>query len=180
LKTERSSIAHSHVLSPELRSKDAAYAVLHRLLQKAAMRLRSVRCIAGQLCVRVKLMDRRHVQSRWRQDIAIDPTSDTRALLFALDHAWNNYPEQAEMLGWMPFRVGVMLIGLEDAKNETHALFGSAQEKESHQLNAALDALNLRYGKNTLYFGGAMSALAAAPMRIAFNHVPDLVIESDD
>jgi DNA polymerase-4 len=42
LETTRRSVSHSHVLPPELRHKDVAYAVLHRLLQKAAMRLRSL------------------------------------------------------------------------------------------------------------------------------------------
>lgn len=178
--TKRSSISHSHVLPPELRNKDAAYAVLHRLLQKTAMRLRSIKCIATQLCVRVRLTNRHHQVSRWRQDVVLDPTSDTRALLMALDRAWTSYPEQAEVLGWMPQRVGVILVELQDATNETRALFGASPGKEGHQLNAALDELNLRYGKNTLYFGGAMTALASAPMRIAFNHVPDLTVEADD
>ncbi|MGZ5780199.1 MAG: DNA polymerase Y family protein, partial [Burkholderiaceae bacterium] len=111
--TERRSIGHSHVLPPQLRNKNDAYAVLHRLLQKAAMRLRSIQCIAAQLCVHIKLIDRRHNTSRWRQDVVLDPTSDTRALLSALDRAWDSYPEQAESLGWMPLRVGVMLVELQ-------------------------------------------------------------------
>jgi DNA polymerase-4 len=45
--TQRGSVSHSHVLPPELRTPEAAYSVLHRLLQKAAMRLRSYGCIAG-------------------------------------------------------------------------------------------------------------------------------------
>lgn len=177
LETQRSSIGHSHVLPPELRNKDAAYAVLHRLLQKAAMRLRSIHCISGRLCVRIKLKDRRHVTSRWGQDIILDPTNDTRALLMALDRAWQAYPEQAAQ-GREPMAVGVTLVALAEAANETRSLFGATDER--HQLNAAIDSLNLRFGKNTLYFGGAATALAAAPMRIAFTHVPDLVIESDE
>jgi DNA polymerase IV len=180
IETERRSIGHSHVLPPQLRNKNDAYAVLHRLLQKAAMRLRSLQCIAGQLCVHIKLMDRRHNTSRWYQDAVLDPTSDTRALLSAFDHAWRNYPEQAEPLGWIPLKVGVMLVQIEDAANETYALFGQSEGEEAHQLNVALDALNLHFGKNTLYFGGASSALTAAPMRIAFNHVPDIKVEADE
>ena len=34
------SIGHSHVLSPELRTPEGAYAVANKLLHKAAMRLR--------------------------------------------------------------------------------------------------------------------------------------------
>ena len=37
----RSSISQSHVLPPELRTEQGAYSVLHKLLHKAAMRLRS-------------------------------------------------------------------------------------------------------------------------------------------
>ena len=64
------------------------------------------------------------------------------------------------------------------ARNQTLSLFGGSAE--SVRLNAAIDALNLRYGKNAVYFGGAAAALSTAPMRIAFTHVPDLVLESDE
>ena len=47
------------------------------------------------------------------------------------------------------------------------------------KLNKAIDKLNLKFGKNTIYFGGAHDALQDAPMRIAFNHIPDLKVESD-
>jgi len=42
-----------------------------------------------------------------------------------------------------------------------------------------LDQINQRYGPNSLYFGGAHSGRGAAPMRIAFSHVPELQVESD-
>ena len=42
-----------------------------------------------------------------------------------------------------------------------------------------IDAINLRYGKKSLYFGGAHRGRGAAPMRIAFSHVPELQVESD-
>ena len=47
------------------------------------------------------------------------------------------------------------------------------------RLNAVLDKLNMRYGKNTVYFGGAHNAVNYAPMRIAFNHIPDVSTEGD-
>ncbi len=45
--TERRTLGNSHILPPELRSEHGARSVLHRLTQKAAMRLRSFRCVAG-------------------------------------------------------------------------------------------------------------------------------------
>jgi DNA polymerase-4 len=42
-----------------------------------------------------------------------------------------------------------------------------------------MDALNLFYGKNTVYFGGAAPALDSAPTRIAFTHIPKLEKERE-
>jgi len=47
-------------------------------------------------------------------------------------------------------------------------------------LNDSLDAINKKYGKNTLYLGTAWNALSSAPMRIAFNHIPDLEVDDDE
>ncbi len=52
--THRSTVGHSHVLPPKLKNKESAYAVLHRLLQKAAMRLRYLGYWAGALGVVVR------------------------------------------------------------------------------------------------------------------------------
>jgi DNA polymerase-4 len=40
-------------------------------------------------------------------------------------------------------------------------------------LDHALDVLNERFGKNTVYFAGAHEGRCAANVRIAFHHVPD-------
>ncbi|MEW6165361.1 MAG: DNA polymerase [Pseudomonadota bacterium] len=167
--TRRASVSHSHVLPPELRNAAAAYSVLHRLLQKAATRLRSHALICGNVHVRVKYRD----NAVWRADQRVDPTSDTLALLHALDALWRRRPPgQAR-----PLAVGVALTALDAAGHRSGSLFGEGAGHE--RLDRAIDAINLRYGKNSLYFGGAHRALAAAPMRIAFQHIPDLEVEAD-
>ncbi|HKJ81011.1 MAG TPA: hypothetical protein VJ954_03225, partial [Ignavibacteriaceae bacterium] len=57
--THRSTIGHSHVLPPRLKSNESAYAVLHRLVQKAAMRLRYLGYYAGALGVVVRYKTKR-------------------------------------------------------------------------------------------------------------------------
>ena len=52
--TERRSLGHSHVLPPELRHEAGARSVLHRLTQKAAMRLRSMGHLAGAMGVFIR------------------------------------------------------------------------------------------------------------------------------
>jgi DNA polymerase-4 len=170
--TRRASVSHSHVLPPELRNDAAAYSVLHRLLQKAAMRLRSYALIAGNVHVRVTYRD----DSVWRIDQCVDRTADSRVLLHALDALWQQRPARKAR----PLAVGVALTDLDDAGHQSLNLFDDGQAQDAHdRLNGVIDTINLRYGKNALYFGGAHQALAAAPMRIAFQHIPDLDSEAD-
>jgi DNA polymerase IV len=44
-------------------------------------------------------------------------------------------------------------------------------------LLSAMDGINRRYGKNALHFAAAHNALDHAPMRIAFNRIPDIETE---
>ena len=48
------SLGHSHVLAPEHRSPEGAWAVAHKLLHKAAMRLRMEKFFTGSLAVTIK------------------------------------------------------------------------------------------------------------------------------
>lgn len=169
--TQRASVSHSHVLPPEMRNEPAAHSVLHRLLQKAAARLRSYALIAGNLHVRIKYRN----DEVWRADQPLDPTADTLAFLHALDHLWRGRPANPA-----PYAVGVALTELDAAARRTLDLFADAPTQARHdKLNAALDAITQRYGRHALYFGGAHRALAAAPMRIAFQHIPDLAVEEN-
>jgi DNA polymerase-4 len=170
LPSQRGSVGHSHVLPPELRSRDAAYSVLHRLTQKAAMRLRSYKRITGAMHIKVKHMN----SESWENQARFDPTQDTLQLLNALAIMWKKYPKTK----MVPLAVAITLLDLNEQTNQSWSLFDTG--KSYDKLNAIIDSLNLRYGKNTVYFGGAHFALKSAPMRIAFNHIPDPVIEGDE
>jgi DNA polymerase-4 len=87
---------------------------------------------------------------------------------------WAKWPGRQAV----PLRVSVTLVKLSNERDRTLSLFGDSRSRD--RLNAAIDKLNLRYEKNTVYFGGAQLGLKSAPMRIAFNHIPDLRIESDE
>ena len=169
LPTQRSSIGHSHVLPPALRSRRSAYSVLNRLLQKAAVRLRSHGLVAGIMHVYVARLD----GSSWEERARLDPTQDTLQLLEALKALWSRYPGP----GPAPLKVGVVLGHLQERSTQSRSLFHDVEAR--NRLNASIDSLNLKYGKNTVYFGGAHQALKSAPMRIAFGHIPDPAIEGD-
>lgn len=171
VKNARSSLGHSHVLPPEQRNEAGAKAVLHRLLQKACMRMRSYDLLASRISVKVKF---RNMPS-WQMESAVSPTDNTLRLIEALEAFMQHYPQiKAE-----PYAVGVSLSGLVTADEVARDLFQIEPLENEKKLNKAIDTLNLKFGKNTIYFGGAHEALKGAPMRIAFTHIPDIEVEGD-
>lgn len=171
LPTRKSVVGHSHVLEPEHRSEAGAAAVLHRLLQKAAMRLRNYGMLSGRLSVKIRYVD----GYRWKQAIDLTATQDTIQFTQVLATVLAGRAAYRST----PFKVDIALEDLMYADAAPVPLFehtGPARQG----LNKALDQLNAKHGKNTVYVGTAHSALHAAPMRIAFDHIPDLELDDDD
>ncbi len=161
----RASIGHSHVLAPELRNPPATLAVAHRLLQKSAWRLRNLGYAAGSLRLNLRYLD----GERWTQVERFAPSADTLLLEHVLSALWKQRPERrAPILG-----VGLSLSRLSEGVQGS--LFEETGKRT--RLNEAVDAVNNRFGAHAVYFGGAHQALDAAPMRIAFTHVPDPDLE---
>jgi DNA polymerase IV len=153
---ERKSLSHSHVLAPELRTDIGVREVLVRLLQKASARLRAEDLWATAMNVHVL----GKVQS-WEQHIKLPPTQDTVTLNDALFRAW-------EQRGFKsPLQAGVTFTNLRHAEHVTPSLFDATVERA--QLNRAVDQLNGKFGKNTVYVAGMKRAKDHADEKIAFN-----------
>lgn len=167
-------IGHGHVLPPQLRNDPSALAVLHRLLQKAAMRLRDSGLYTGMLHLSLQYRDEAH----WGGELAFNETQDTLTLTHALNQLWTKRPK--ELHGRAPLKVGVMLLKLLRGEAHTPDLFGATQEKSRDRLHAAVDQINRTLGKNSVYFGGAHGATHYAPMRIAFTRIPKPELEEID
>lgn len=163
--THRSTISHEHVLAPAERTEAQALGVLQRLLQKAAARLRRLGYFSTVLSLSLRYTDK----TRWGDDLRTDETQDTLELLRALATLWERRPRTPHRT---PLKVGVTLSSLLPASAHTPSLFHGNGDARTG-LNRAIDSLNERLGKNTVYFGGAHAALGSAPTRIAFNHIPD-------
>ncbi|MEI6737087.1 MAG: DNA polymerase [Pseudomonadota bacterium] len=164
-------IGHSHVLPPELRDKDSALAVMNRLTQKAAMRLRKARHTTGALAIKVKFLN----APGFEVDTRLQDTQDTLELVHAVEKLWQKYPKQKTA---KPLQVGLTLGNLLPESSANFLLFGEADVTEKKRLNATIDALNTRYGKRAAYYGGAHRALDHGRLAIAFNHIPDVETES--
>ncbi|HLK14707.1 MAG TPA: hypothetical protein VKT78_07880, partial [Fimbriimonadaceae bacterium] len=153
---ERKSLSHSHVLAPELRTDQGVREVLLRLLQKASARLRAEDLWASSMHVHVI----GKVKS-WEQHIKLPPTQDTVTLNDHLFRAWEKRDFAA------PLQAGVSFTNLKHAEHVTPSLFDATVERA--QLNRAVDSLNGRFGKNTVYMAGLKRVREHASEKIAFN-----------
>ena len=177
------SVGHEHVLPPELRTLDGAYAVAHKLLHKAAMRLRTHRLWAARIWLGLRFAvpeaaaQRTHhsgiPQQAWGQQLRLVECQDSQTLIEGLRKLWAMRPT-GEMYE-KPFLVRVTLVDLVPDALHTLSLFSTLdREAGREQLACTMDLLNHKYGTETLYFASMHRARAAAPTRIAFSSIPEL------
>jgi DNA polymerase-4 len=196
--TRRASIGHSHVLPPHLRTEAGAYAVLSKLTQKAAVRLRAEGYLARRMSVMVEYRDR----PAWVRGVRFAPMRGTLDFLKVFAALWAERPyggpgpaggawprwtsprgpssratQGRRQRRSEPLKVSVTLGELVAAQAVSADLFPEADNRAA--LDAVLDRLRLKYGPTAVYFGGAFGAMQEAPMRISFTHVPDLRLEAD-
>ena len=174
------SVGHSHVLAPEMRTIDGAWAVAHKLLHKAAMRLRTARLWAGCVALTIKFVvtpdiaAKQHQsgipQQGWSVQRRTVECQDSQTLLELLRVLWDERPKGRDFE--KPFFVGVTLQDLVPEQLHTLSLF--TDEPKRTKLSQTMDALNVKYGTHTLYYAGMHLARASAPTRIAFTSIPDL------
>jgi DNA polymerase-4 len=177
------SISQSHVLPPELRTEDGCYAVAHKLLHKAAMRLRTARLWTTHVSLTIKYAaakeqaQKQHSsgihQTAWSEGLAVIECQDNQTLIEALQKLWAARPQDEKHR--RPFYVGVWLGNLVPDHLHTLSLFSSLEtESKRNRLTSTMDALNHKYGTATLFPASMLLARAAAPTRIAFTSIPDL------
>jgi DNA polymerase-4 len=177
------SISHSHVLPPELRTEDGCYAVAHKLLHKAAIRLRSARLWATNVTLTIRYVAAKgeeqgqHTsgirQTTWSEGLAMVECQDNQTLVEALGKLWARRPQDARHR--KPFYVGVWLGELVPDHLHTLSLFSNLEtEMKRTRLTRTMDALNHKYGTSTLFSASMLLARTAAPTRIAFSSIPDL------
>jgi len=158
----RRTLGHSHVLAPDWRTEPRARAVLMRLVEKAAVRLRSLDYWAGSISVSARFLG----APSWGEHRGLGPCQDTLTLIRAAGSLWDRKPPA------VPLQVGVVFADLAAGPNVAPPLF--EEDRRLLALARAIDAINHRYGPHTVHFGGMRDAQHQAPPRIAFGAIPDL------
>jgi len=176
------SLGHSHVLAPEHRSSEGSWAVAHKLLHKAAMRLRMEHFYTGSLAVTIRYQLTREQAERtkskkhysgikhsgWGMEARFRDSQDTLTLLEVLRSLWAQRPKGPEFQ--RPFFVGITMRNLIPEDEHQAELFANPNNRA--QLSTTMDKLNLKYGHTTLHFAGMLPARESAPTRIAFTQIP--------
>ena len=154
--SDQKSLSHSHVLPPDLRSETGCREVLLRLISKAAARLRSKGLWAGQVTFYVRGFDR-----SWKWSSRMPPTHDTLLLNELFGRAWTTRDFKR------PRGVGLAFGELTTAEAVTPSLFDGGHSRE--KFNEALDRVNKKFGKNSVFLAGMEHAKDTADEKIAFN-----------
>ncbi len=174
--TERSSVGHSHVLSPDVRPPHHAHAVARRLTMKATARLRRMKCHARRFSLSVRVEN----GPRLGLDAACEPSQDSFTFLQLTEDIW------AQLMAELPLRarikkVSVVLHGLveEGELNRQGDLFASAaparDKIKNDKISKAIDDLNQKFGKDTVLIGmTGDQGKSFTGTKIAFTRIPDM------
>jgi len=177
------SLSHQHVLAPEMRTLEKAWAVAHKLLHKAGLRLRAGGLWTSSIDLSIGFMAPRGEnpsvnrfgapRRRWKGELQLSECQDDPTLIAALRRLWKSRPSGQDFE--RPYFIGVHLNGLVPDRLHTLNLFDGSEDGQSRaRLQAAVDALNNKYGLSTLAPATMLTAFKAAPTRIAFRGIPEL------
>ena len=151
----RRSLGHSCVLAPEMRTDTACKEVLLRLVQKASARLRTEDLWTEAMDIGVSS----DIQP-WHVHVRVPPTQDTLTLNEHFLAAWETRSFR------QPRKVSVTFTNLKKAEHVTPSLFDPNYDRML--LNKAVDTVNQKFGKNSIFLAGMEHAKEAADEKIAF------------
>jgi len=177
------SMSHQHVLAPIFRNPEGAWAVAHKLLHKAAMRMRGEKLWASRIGLTIAFQGKGRIRGSspfgpgrsesWSAELRLLECQDNATLIGALRRLWNARPEGSDYQ--QPFFLSVVLGGLIPDTLHSLTLFDAQDGSEERlRLAEAMDTLNHKYGMSTLAPATMLTAFEAAPTRIAFRSVPEL------
>ena len=109
----------------------------------------------------------------WEAHTRIPECRDTSALQNYFNDLWDGFWHTPQAIGIQPKVVSVTLFDLIPSMQHTPSLF-DADAARRERACEAMDSINRRYGKDTVYPGCIHSVREAAPTRIAFTSIPGL------
>jgi DNA polymerase-4 len=153
-------IGHQHVLAPEYRTTERAYAVLIKLAHKAGKRLRAEGFFARGLYVGVRLLEGGYWEHHRRRELFQDQITIARLT----QQIFSRFKSRET-----PLMVRVVLFGLERSSAQPISLFDDLEKQR--RLSETLDKINDDFGPMTIHPASSLDTATAAPDRIPFGRV---------
>ncbi len=171
--SKRSTVGHSHVLAPALRPPEQARYVARRLTVKAVSRLRRM----GYYATAMTLSVRSEAGIRYAIDMHCARAYDNHTFLSMLKEGWEAVIHASPHMRLR--KVSVTLHGLESETYLQEDLFATKSAQgagriKSEKLSRAMDALNHRFGRDTVSLGMLPSqGRSFTGTKVAFTRIPD-------
>ena len=176
--TSRSTVGHSHVLSPEMRPPTQAYQIAQRLTMKAAARLRRMEYCAGKISLSVRVDNGPRIGC----EASCQPSQDSFVFQELLGELWRALMHETK--NQRIKKVNIVLHGLVPEKElhiqadlfDTVAPAAAIQKRaKNEKISAAMDKLNQKFGKDTVLLGMTpQQGKAFTGTKIAFTRIPDI------
>ena len=161
-------LSRQHVLAPTCRTPERARGVALKLLHSTARRMRRNDLWAGGVFLHVGFFDR----PSYDAGVRIPPCRDSHTLQAHMLELWKRLPTDT------PADISVGLSHL-DSEPMADLFGGDVVPDARKRVVSALDAMNARYGLNTVYLGSIHDVRREAPTRVPFGPPPPLE-EFDD
>lgn len=172
--TQRRSIGHSHVLSPEVRPVEKARFVARRLTLKTASRLRRM----GYYSSHFSLALRMESGARFYGESRCYRAQDSLTFLHMLDTLWAQLAPKAQ--GGLIKKVSVSMDHIIPAEGLQEGLFTELPKEELEsrkkweKMSQALDKINQKYGRDSILIGSPREQNKVfTGTKIAFTRIPD-------
>lgn len=150
-------IGHSHVLSPEFRTKEGALAVLKKLISKTGYRLRKENYWAGGVSLSVGFLDGGGFHQSKKTALFCDNRSFTQNAYSILKNCrWQGRPNY----------LAVSSFNLVKNSSEQISIFKDIEKSKA--LSKTLDEINDEFGADTVFSASSFLAKDLAPDRIPF------------
>lgn len=173
--TTRSTIGHSHVMSPELRAPERARYVARRLTLKAASRLRRMGYYASGFILSARIENGPRLTTERRCYRA----QDSLTFLHLLDDAWQEIMQTAGNIRIK--KVSVVIHHLTQAGDIQAELFSQLpnmdlkKQAKAERMSHALDKINHRFGRDSITLGMLPAqGRSFSGTKIAFTRIPDM------
>lgn len=173
--SDRKSIGHSQVLSPEHRPPDQAWIVARRLMIKTAARLRRMKMKTKRMSLSVRCED----GERFATETSFQSVQDSFTLLRTVEELWGRILPEVRQKRLK--KVSITVHGLTDEAFTQTDLFDTVPHEDQQQkekfarISEAMDKLNHKFGRDTVLPGLLKDqSRNFSGTKVAFTRIPDM------